>query len=252
MLGGIGLGLSAISSVAGLLATSGAQKAAQERRDSIIQQLKNTNAREYLDTVSGNNYSLAQRSGGLNNALESTGRSLGAANAAAGVTNNSAVAGSLGLGAQGIQKKLADYALRNKFQEQSLLNDQQRQTTGLELGGANSDLNYQRDQTAGYMDSFGNLLSGIGQLGAGPRTGGGTGGILPVGTAPLGGGPGGLAGDLPAMGNILSGISGRAANPLQSMIQTQTQKNRKGLGGPDIRTMGNMVNGGQGGTLPGF
>lgn len=240
MLGSIGLGLSALSSVSGLLGASKAQKAAEERRNSIIQQLKTTNAREYLDTVTGNNYSLAQRSGGLNNALESTGRSLGAANAAAGVTNNSAVAGSLGLGAQGIQKELADYALRNKFQEQSLLNDQSRQISGLELGNANSDLGYQRDQTAGYMDSFGNLLQGIGQLGGGQQT------------PQLGGG---VQGPDNTMGGLLpSDIpgAGRAVNPLQSYLQTQTQRNRKGLGGMDIRTMGGMVNGGQGAKLPGI
>jgi len=263
----IGLGISGLSSLSGLLAGSRAQREAQERRDSIIRQMKENNAREYMDVMTGNARSLAARTGELNSGLESTGRSLGAANAAAGVTNSSAVGGSLALGAQGIQKALADYALRNRQLEAGVKARGDQSVLGAELGGADQDLGYARDQEAGGVAGFGQFLQGLGSLGkpAGSPSimsvpGSGAGSIMsppPMydeagsGQAPPSGYSdttlGGGMNALPRLSPItLSGT----ANPLQSYLQGMTQKNRKKMGGFDSRTGGPMMNGMQGSALP--
>ncbi len=254
----IGLGIDAISSIAGLLGASRAQKQAQERRDSIISQMKAANAQEYLDVQTGNERSLAARSGGLNAGLESTGRSLGAANAAAGVTNSSAVGGSLALGAQGIQQALASYKLRNQMQEGQLLAHQQQGLLGVEMGAANSDLGYARDQYQGSVDAFGNVVGMAGQFFGAPGAGGGmpNDGVLQGTPTSAGGGVSSAdAGMLttPSFPPITLGQDTRLAqsvNPLQAWLQKRTQQNRKMVGGMDARTMGPMVNGMQGAALP--
>lgn len=254
----VGLGLGAASSIYGLIAGSAAQKRAEERRNSIIQQMKDSNAREYLDVMTGNDRSLAARTGGLDAGLESTGRSLGAANAAAGVTNSSAVAGSLGLGAQGIQKALAEYALRNKAQEQGILHSGQNHILALEMGDAAGDLNYERDQNAGYQGAFGNLVKLAGGLSGTPGLPASR-SIMDSGSpTSLGGGTSSAdAGmitqpDTPNLPPLTLGMDPhtRVVNPLQSSLQALTQKNRKLLGAKDGRTMGPMINGMQGSGLP--
>lgn len=261
----VGLGLGAASSIYGLIAGSAAQKRAQERRDSIIQSMKDNNAREYLDVMTGNERSLAARTGGLNAGLESTGRSLGAANAAAGVTNSSAVAGSLGLGAQGIQQALARYALANRQQEQQLLHSGENRIGNLELGAADQDLGYERDQNAGYQNAFGNLVRLVGSRGrtpgspAAPGAGTGAGASIMAPmydeagtgqTPPSGYDPITLGGGFPGDSRSADLTLGNAPNPLQSWLQKRTQSNRKGLGALDGRTMGPMMNGMQGAGLP--
>lgn len=219
----------------------------------------------------GNARELANRTGDLNSALESTGRALGSANAGAGVTNSSAVSGSLSLAHSDIARALADYQAKSQIGQRQLLNQQQRQTTGLELGNANEDLAYQRDQNAGSIAGFGQLLYGAGQLGrtaptASPIDPNGSWagnnpsspilgpGYVPPSPSPLGnpsifGGEqdfGRSAGLPPTVSSPID----PTGNPLQSALQRMTQNNRKRLGGFDSRTMGDAGNGYQNGRLP--
>jgi len=251
-LSAVGLGISGISALSNLLGGSKAEREAQQRRDNIIRQLKQDNAREYLDVISGNQANLAIRTGQLNDALLSTGKSLGAANAAAGVTNSSAVAGSLALGQGNIAKEIANYALRNKLQEQQLLHSGNRQIAGIELGAADQDLGYARDQSQQGLGNFGDFLYGVGQLTAPKPRQQGTSPIdlnaFPDHTLPGDREWGGL---LPQPFNPkLYELDGSNRSVLQSGLQSMTQRNRKRVGGIDSRTLGDTGNGYQGAKLP--
>lgn len=133
-----GLGLNGISMISSLLGAASARKRAEEERANIIADAMRQTAQNEYDTQYQGQKALAGLSGTLASGLESQARSLGDANAGAGVYNSSSVAG-----ANAIQAGNNSSALANAFSDlasrlQYLKSSDNRYITGLRMG-ANAD-----------------------------------------------------------------------------------------------------------------
>jgi len=161
---GIGLGLSGLSALGGLFGASSARKKAEEAFQNFIMEQSRLNEREYLDLVTGNLTALASRTGVLNDQLQSTARALGAANAAAGVVNSSALAGSMALFGGEVAQSLANLALQQRLQERQFITDAQRSLYGLQAQQLGSDIQYARQNYANAVAGVQNFLYNLGAL----------------------------------------------------------------------------------------
>jgi hypothetical protein len=161
---GIGLGLSGLSTLGGLFGASSAKKKAEEAFQNFIMEQSRLNEREYLDLVTGNITGLASRTGVLNDQLQSTARALGAANAAAGVVNSSALAGSMALFGGEVAQSLANLALQQRLQERQFITDAQRSLYGLQAQQLGSDIQYARQNYANAVAGVQNFLYNLGAL----------------------------------------------------------------------------------------
>jgi len=161
---GIGLGLSGLSTLGGLFGASSARKKAEEAFQNFIMEQSRLNEREYLDLVTGNITGLASRTGVLNDQLQSTARALGAANAAAGVVNSSALAGSMALFGGEVAQSLANLALQQRLQERQFITDAQRALYGLKAQQLGSDIDFARKNYQNAVAGVQNFLYGLGAL----------------------------------------------------------------------------------------
>ena len=161
---GIGLGLSGLSTLGGLFGASSAKKKAEEAFQNFIMEQSRLNEREYLDLVTGNITGLASRTGVLNDQLQSTARALGAANAAAGVVNSSALAGSMALFGGEVAQSLANLALQQRLQERQFITDAQRSLYGLQAQQLGSDIQYARNNYDNAVKGVQAFLYNLGAL----------------------------------------------------------------------------------------
>jgi len=160
----VGIGLSALSTLGGLFGAASARKKAEEAFQNFIMEQSRLNEREYLDLVTGNITGLASRTGVLNDQLQSTARALGAANAAAGVVNSSALAGSMALFGGEVAQSLANLALQQRLQERQFITDAQRALYGLKAQRLGSDIDYARQNYGNAVAGVQNFLYNLGAL----------------------------------------------------------------------------------------
>lgn len=164
LLGMVGTGLSLIGGIEGLLGGDAAKHNAEVAAQNAIRDYRGSASQEYQNLLAGGTAGLETLSGGLNNALVSTGRNLGSALAGAGVYNSTGAAGALAnqaghnAGVEGqYSQNLANTLLGYK-------NQTDEHAAQMQYGLATNDLNYARESSAGSVAGLSQLFGNLGQM----------------------------------------------------------------------------------------
>jgi hypothetical protein len=176
-LAAIGTGMSLLGGLEGLFGGASAQRQAEQARQQAITDFQQAGEQQYSDALAGGQRNLYGLTGTLNDALLRTGRGLGAANAAAGVYNSSAVSGSLANQGAANAQQLAGFQGDLAAQLAAIKNQTNQQAAQMRLGLATGDVNYARQRLAGSEQGIGSALGTLGQLNFG-----GVGAALPANT----------------------------------------------------------------------
>lgn len=241
-IGGFAPVIGGISSVVGLIQDGQARQRAQQQAQQALQQFGAANDADYQAMLGNNSRTLMGAAGAGGTALTSMGSNLGAANAAAGITNSSAVGGSLALGQQATDSSLAGLAAQNQYNAAHLHALGQQQLAQMQLGQSNVNYGNANADLQGSRAGFGQLLGALGQsnLLGGSAQNGGYGGDYSyaqgqIGTVPQGDfGGGDLGTGSREVG--MYGPSGMGAN---------TQFNLSALGANSYRPALPQINGTQ-------
>jgi hypothetical protein len=177
LLGMIGSGLSLFGGLEGLISGANAERQAEQAAQNAITSFESSSSQQYYNLLAGGTATLNELSGGLNNALVSGGKSLGAAMAGAGVYNSSATAGAIA------NQAAADAGVEGQYSQNlattlaTQKNQSSEQAAQMQYGLALNNLNYARQQYGGSMSGLGNFFGQLGQMnfgGVGGTTGGAT------------------------------------------------------------------------------
>ena len=151
------LGLQGVSLVSSLIGgNAAAKRAKEEARKRLLEWSKELSAEE--DAIrQGGARSLASYAGDLNSALESGGRSLGEANAGAGVFNSTAVAGANTLAQQGNAAEISRFSSELADRLAQLRSRNRQSIAGMQVDQANQDYGVARGAQQGGMASLAQL-----------------------------------------------------------------------------------------------
>ena len=169
-LAGIGFGLSAISSIGGMLGASAAQKRAEEAKQKALLDLKTALSENESHVLGNNQRAFDTLAGQLRTRLEDQGGNLGQSLANAGVYNSSVVGGALARQSGQNAQALGDYGAKLDTNLQDLHNQNLQKLAGMQYGDAQNSYNiaHQKfDQAAGGFKSL------IGAIGSGALQGSG-------------------------------------------------------------------------------
>lgn len=245
-----------ISSIIGLIGGSSARQQAQQQAQQALQQYGSAADQQYQNMLGNNSRTLQGAAGMGGTALTNLGSNLGAANAAAGVYNSSAVGGSLALGQQTTDTSLANLAAQQSYNANSIHNQALQSLAQMQLGQANTNYGYANNQYNQSASGFGNFLNQLGQSNLLSQGGGGQGqqympGVDTTQTGytntDLGLGAGGGGGGT----GVMSGYAPGGMSQMQSMppigstaaMGQQTQYNLAALGGNTGRIAMPQING---------
>jgi hypothetical protein len=164
LMGMIGTGLSLFGGIEGLLGASNAEHQAEVAAQNAIRDFKGASSQENLQMLTNGTAGLNTLSGGLGNALQNTGRNLGAALAGAGVYNSTGAAGALANQAAanaGAESRYSSGLANELLQQQNQTNQQAAQ---MSYGLAVNNLNYSRQQQSGAENGLSSLFGNLGQM----------------------------------------------------------------------------------------
>lgn len=156
--------MSLLGSLKGPLTGASEMRRQQEAEAAAINELKQSGQQEYSDALGSGQRGLYGLRGTLSDALERGGRSLGAAEAGAGVYNSSATAGALANQESSNASALGGYTSRLADLLARIRNSTNQQVAGMKYGMANNNLNYARQQMAGNTGGISSFLANLGQL----------------------------------------------------------------------------------------
>lgn len=196
ILGMIGSGLSLVGGIESLISGANAEHEAEVAAQQAITAFNASSNAQYYSLLAGGTATLNELSGGLNNALVSGGKSLGAAMAGAGVYNSTATAGAIANQAAANAGAEANYSQNLATTLATQKNQSAEQAAQMQYGLATNNLNYARQQYGGAVSGLGNFFGQLGQMNFG-KAGGNTGGATNA-TA-----PGAASGALPATNGIV-------------------------------------------------
>lgn len=162
-IGGFAPVIGGISSVVGLIQDGQARQRAQQQAQQALQQFGAANDADYQAMLGNNSRTLMGAAGAGGTALTSMGSNLGSANAAAGITNSSAVGGSLALGQQATDSSLAGLAAQNQYNAAHLHALGQQQLAQMQLGQSNVNYGNANADLQGSRAGFGQFLGALGQ-----------------------------------------------------------------------------------------
>lgn len=151
------------SSIVGLIQDSAARQRALQQQQQALQQFGAANDADYQAMLGNNSRTLMGAAGAGGTALTNLGSNLGAANAAGGVYNSSAVGGSLALGQQATDTSLANLAAQNQYNAAHLHAQGQQALAQMQLGQANNAYGYANQDLQGSRAGFGQFLGALGQ-----------------------------------------------------------------------------------------
>lgn len=157
--------LPGLSGVVGLVEGLGAEDRAQRARQQAIADMQANLARDYQDLRSRNLQGLRASTGQVGDSISQLGRTLGSSLAGAGVYNSSATAGALAHATQAGDTALSNLGTQNFFNEQDLLNQNQRYLTGLKLNLGNQQYGEAQQQLGGSAQGLSSFLGTLGQFG---------------------------------------------------------------------------------------
>lgn len=162
LMGGLPL-VGGLESIVGLIGDNQARQRALRQQQQALQQFGAANDADYQNMLGGNNRTLMGAAGQGGTALTSLGSNLGSANAAAGITNSSALAGSLALGQQATDTSLASLAAQNQYNAAHLHAQGQQALAQMQLGQANNAYGYANQDLNNSRSGFGSFLGALGQ-----------------------------------------------------------------------------------------
>lgn len=182
LLGMLSTGLNLFGGISGLLGASNAEHQAEVAAQNAIRDYRGSASAEQRSLLEGGTAGLENLSGGLNNALVSGGRSLGAALAGAGINNSTAAAGAVANQAAANAGTEGRYSSALAQQLLSQTNQTNEHAAQMGYGLAVNNLNYAREQGAGAVNGLSQYFGQLGQMNFG-QAGGHNGGITNT-TAP--------------------------------------------------------------------
>ena len=163
-LAAIGTGLNLAGGIYGLLSSGAAAKRARAAMEQAINDQENAYNADLSATLGSGRRGLYDLTGNLNDALATTGRSLGAAQAAGGVYNSSAVSGALANQGAANTQAISKYA-GGLTDTLARIRAQGLERTGqMRYGLAQNDMNYARELQAGGAQGIASVLGSLGQL----------------------------------------------------------------------------------------
>jgi len=163
-LAAISTGLSLLGGLQGLIGGNAARKRAEEAEQLAIRDLQASGEQEYSDALGSGQRGLYGLRGLLGDMLNKGGRNLGAAEAAAGVTNSSAVSGALANQESANAGTLGRYTSGLADLLAHIRNQTSQQVAQMKYGMASNQLNYARQQQAGGAAGIASFLGNLGQL----------------------------------------------------------------------------------------
>lgn len=171
LLGMLSTGLNLFGGISGLIQSSNAEHNAEVAAQNSIRDLRASGDSERINLLSGGTAGLENLSGGLNNALVSGGRNLGAALAGAGISNSTGAAGALAN--QAGQNAAVEGRYSSALAQQLLSQENQtnERATGMGYGLAVNNLNYAREQGAGAANGLSQFFGNLGQMNFGQAGG---------------------------------------------------------------------------------
>lgn len=182
ILGMIGSGLSLFGGIESLISGANAEHTAEVAAQQAITNFDAASNSQYYALLSGGTATLNELSGGLNNALVSGGKSLGAAMAGAGVYNSTATAGAIANQAAADAGAEANYSQNLATTLATQKNQSAEQAAQMQYGLATNNLNYARQQYGGAVSGLGSFFGQLGQMNFGNmfgNTGGATNNAAP-------------------------------------------------------------------------
>ena len=182
ILGMIGSGLSLFGGIESLISGANAEHTAEVAAQQAITNFDAASNSQYYALLSGGTATLNELSGGLNNALVSGGKSLGAAMAGAGVYNSTATAGAIANQGAANAGAEAQYSQNLATTLATQKNQSAEQAAQMQYGLATNNLNYARQQYGGAVSGLGNFFGQLGQMNFGNlfgNTGGATNNTAP-------------------------------------------------------------------------
>lgn len=164
-LGALGSVSSLVGGISGLFGAGDAERAAEQAAQQAITQFQQSAANQQSQALAGGQTGLYGLTGTLRDALQRMGGGLGSSLARAGVWNSSAAAGALSNAEGQNAQQVSSYAtdLANRISQMKYQSDQQ--AAQMQLGLANSNLNYARQQSAASEKGIESGLGALGQLG---------------------------------------------------------------------------------------
>lgn len=171
LLGMLSTGLNLFGGISGLLGASNAEHQAEVAAQNAIRDYRGSASAEQRNLLEGGTAGLENLSGGLNNALVSGGRSLGASLAGAGVYNSSAVAGAVANQAgqnAGVEGRYSSALAQQLLSQTNQTNEHAAQ---MGYGLAVNNLNYAREQGAGAANGLSQFFGSLGQMNFGQAGG---------------------------------------------------------------------------------
>jgi hypothetical protein len=159
-----GVGLSLFGGISGLLSGANAEHQAEVAAENSIRDFRGSSDTQRLNMLAGGTAGLEGLSGGLNNALVSGGRSLGAALAGAGVNNSTATAGAVANQAAanaGVESRYASGLAQELLAQESSANGQAAQ---MQYGLSVNNMNFAREQEQGAVSGLNQFFGQLGQM----------------------------------------------------------------------------------------
>lgn len=153
-----------ISGVIGLVEGIGAEDRAKRARERALTDLSSHLASQVQQMKERNRYGLNKATGVASDAVHSLGTNLGASLAGAGVYNSSATAGALASATRSADTALADQAGTNYYNEQDLMNQNQRYLSGLQYNLGNQQVGEASQQLGGAASGLSSFLGSLGQF----------------------------------------------------------------------------------------
>lgn len=163
-LASISTGLSLLGGLKGLLSAGSERRRQEEAEAAAINELKQSGEQEFSDALGSGQRGLYGLRGLLNDMLQRGGRSLGAAEAGAGVYNSSATAGALANQESANAGTLGRYTSGLAGLLANIRNRTNQQVAQMKYGMAQNNLNFARQQQAGTAGGIASLLGNLGQL----------------------------------------------------------------------------------------
>lgn len=163
-MGLLSTGLGLLGGVESLLGGNAAAERARIAEENAIRDFEASAGQEQLDALQSGTQGLLKLSGGLSNALQSTGRGLGAATAAAGVYNSSATAGALANQAAANAATLGSYSTNVADTLERMKQQTAQEAAGMKFGMAQNNLNFARQQQASSQQGLASFLGNLGQV----------------------------------------------------------------------------------------
>lgn len=171
LLGMLSTGLNLFGGISGLLGASNAEHQAEVAAQNAIRDYRGSASAEQRSLLEGGTAGLENLSGGLNNALVSGGRSLGAALAGAGINNSTAAAGAVANQAAANAGTEGRYSSALAQQLLSQTNQTNEHAAQMGYGLAVNNLNYAREQGAGAANGLSQYFGQLGQMNFGQAGG---------------------------------------------------------------------------------